>query len=319
MTTVANEITYANCYFVVAADIDMSGISNFAIIGTQSKRFGAKQFDFKGFDILNLTLSGSGEVGLFGYLKGVAILSTGSSESNPTVFSGARTSTGDYVGALAGFIENGVISGYFKNECAITGNLNYVGGFVGRNHADTSNGRFYNYGEVVGKGTSTGGIFGFTGSQLIDSENHGNVTGVNAVGGITGRNQGTITGCKNYGVVKSTANGGNAGGEVNNVGAAVGGISGYSNSDVINCHNYGKIDAANVNAVGGILGVAGLYSNNAWNGCKVENCTNEANVTAKIMSAVLLAMRLCPICQTMKMWQIQQSLAVFCRRHRRLW
>lgn len=281
VTTVANEITYANCYFVVTADIDMSGISNFAIIGTQSKRFGAKQFDFQGFDILNLTLSDSGEVGLFGYLKGIAILSTGSSASNPTVFSGARTSTGDYVGALAGFIENGVISGYFKNECAITGNLNYVGGFVGRNHADTSNGRFYNYGEVVGKGTSTGGIFGFTGSQLIDSENHGNVTGVNAVGGITGRNQGTITGCKNYGVVKSTANGGNTGGEVNNVGAAVGGISGYSNSDVINCHNYGKIDAANVNAVGGILGVAGLYSNNAWTGCKVENCTNEANVTAK--------------------------------------
>lgn len=281
VTTVANEITYANCYFVVTADIDMSGISNFAIIGTQSKRFGAKQFDFQGFDILNLTLSDSGEVGLFGYLKGIAILSTGSSASNPTVFSGARTSTGDYVGALAGFIENGVISGYFKNECAITGNLNYVGGFVGRNHADTSNGRFYNYGEVVGKGTSTGGIFGFTGSQLIDSENHGKVTGVNAVGGITGRNQGTITGCKNYGVVKSTANGGNTGGEVNNVGAAVGGISGYSNSDVINCHNYGKIDAANVNAVGGILGVAGLYSNNAWTGCKVENCTNEANVTAK--------------------------------------
>ncbi len=281
VTTVANEITYANCYFVVTADIDMSGISNFAIIGTQSKRFGAKQFDFQGFDILNLTLSDSDEVGLFGYLKGIAILSTGSSASNPTVFSGARTSTGDYVGALAGFIENGVISGYFKNECAITGNLNYVGGFVGRNHADTSNGRFYNYGKVVGKGTSTGGIFGFTGSQLIDSENHGNVTGVNAVGGITGRNQGTITGCKNYGVVKSTANGGNTGGEVNNVGAAVGGISGYSNSDVINCHNYGKIDAANVNAVGGILGVAGLYSNNAWTGCKVENCTNEANVTAK--------------------------------------
>lgn len=281
VTTVANEITYANCYFVVTADIDMSGISNFAIIGTQSKQFVAKQFDFQGFDILNLTLSDSGEVGLFGYLKGIAILSTGSSASNPTVFSGARTSTGDYVGALVGFIENGVISGYFKNECAITGNLNYVGGFVGRNHADTSNGRFYNYGEVVGKGTSTGGIFGFTGSQLIDSENHGNVTGVNAVGGITGRNQGTITGCKNYGVVKSTANGGNTGGEVNNVGAAVGGISGYSNSDVINCHNYGKIDAANVNAVGGILGVAGLYSNNAWAGCKVENCTNEANVTAK--------------------------------------
>lgn len=278
---VATDNTYANCYFVVTADIDMSGISNFAIIGTQSKQFGAKQFDFQGFDILNLTLSGSGEVGLFGYLKGIAILSTGSSASNPTVFSGARTSTGDYVGALAGFIENGVISGYFKNECAITGNLNYVGGFVGRNHADTSNGRFYNYGEVVGKGTSTGGIFGFTGSQLNDSENHGNVTGVNAVGGITGRNQGTITGCKNYGVVKSTANGGNTGGEVNNVGAAVGGISGYSNSDVINCHNYGTIDAANVNAVGGILGVAGLFSNNAWTGCKVENCTNEANVTAK--------------------------------------
>lgn len=280
VTTVANEITYANCYFVVTADINMSGVS-FVAIGSTAHSFSAKQFDFQGFDILNLTLSDSGEVGLFGYLKGIAILSTGSNASNPTVFSGARTSTGDYVGALAGFIENGVISGYFKNECAITGNLNYVGGFVGRNHADTSNGRFYNYGEVVGKGTSTGGIFGFTGSQLIDSENHGNVTGVNAVGGITGRNQGTITGCKNYGVVKSTANGGNTGGEVNNVGAAVGGISGYSNSDVINCHNYGKIDAANVNAVGGILGVAGLYSNNAWTGCKVENCTNEANVTAK--------------------------------------
>lgn len=280
VTTVANEITYANCYFVVTADINMSGVS-FVAIGSTAHSFSAKQFDFQGFDILNLTLSDSGEVGLFGYLKGIAILSTGSSASNPTVFSGARTSTGDYVGALAGFIENGVISGYFKNECAITGNLNYVGGFVGRNHADTSNGRFYNYGEVVGKGTSTGGIFGFTGSQLIDSENHGKVTGVNAVGGITGRNQGTITGCKNYGVVKSTANGGNTGGEVNNVGAAVGGISGYSNSDVINCHNYGKIDATNVNAVGGILGVAGLYSNNAWTGCKVENCTNEANVTAK--------------------------------------
>lgn len=277
---VATDNTYANCYFVVVADINMSGVS-FVAIGSTAHSFSAKQFDFQGFDILNLTLSDSGEVGLFGYLKGIAILSTGSSASNPTVFSGARTSTGDYVGALAGFIENGVISGYFRNECAITGNLNYVGGFVGRNHADTSNGRFYNYGEVVGKGTSTGGIFGFSNGQLIDSENHGNVTGINAVGGITGRNQGTITGCKNYGVVKSTANGGNTDGEVNNVGAAVGGISGYSNSDVINCHNYGKIDAANVNAVGGILGVAGLYSNNAWTGCKVENCTNEANVTAK--------------------------------------
>lgn len=280
VTTVANEITYANCYFVVTADINMSGVS-FVAIGSTAHSFSAKQFDFQGFDILNLTLSDSGEVGLFGYLKGIAILSTGSSASNPTVFSGARTSTGDYVGALAGFIENGVISGYFRNECTVTGNGNFVGGIVGRNHSNIVNGRFYNYGEVVGKGTSTGGIFGFTGSQLIDSENHGNVTGVNAVGGITGRNQGTITGCKNYGVVKSTANGGNTGGEVNNVGAAVGGISGYSNSDVINCHNYGKIDAANVNAVGGILGVAGLYSNNAWTGCKVENCTNEANVTAK--------------------------------------
>lgn len=278
--TNATDTTYANCYFVVTADINMSGVS-FVAIGSTAHSFNAKQFDFQGFDILNLTVSGGGDIGLFGVLDSTNILSSGSSKDNATVLSGTRTSTSDNVGSLVGWMKGGSISGYFKNECAVTGNGSFVGGIVGQNHSNIVNGRFFNYGEVVGKGTSTGGIFGFTGSQLIDSENHGNVTGVNAVGGIAGRNQGTITGCKNYGIVKSTANGGNAGGEVNNVGAAVGGISGYSNSDVINCHNYGNIDAANVNAVGGILGVAGLYSNNAWTGCKVENCTNEANVTAK--------------------------------------
>ena len=280
VTTAATDVTYANCYFVVTADINMSGVS-FVAIGSTAHSFSAKQFDFQGFDILNLTVSGGGDIGLFGVLDSTNILSSGSSKDNATVLSGTRTSTSDNVGSLVGWMKGGSISGYFKNECAVTGNGSFVGGIVGQNHSNIVNGRFFNYGKVVGKVTSTGGIFGFTGSQLIDSENHGNVTGVNAVGGIAGRNQGTITGCKNYGIVKSTANGGNAGGEVNNVGAAVGGISGYSNSDVINCHNYGKIDAANVNAVGGILGVAGLYSNNVWTGCKVENCTNEANVTAK--------------------------------------
>lgn len=278
VTTVANESTYANCYFVVTADINMTGVS-FVAIGSTAHSFSAKQFDFQGFDILNLTVSGGGNIGLFGVLDSTNILSTGSSKDNPTVLSGTRTSTSDNVGSLVGWMNGGSISGYFRNECTVNGNGNFVGGIVGRNHSNIVNGRFFNYGEVVGKVTSTGGIFGFTGSQLIDSENHGDVTGVNAVGGIAGRNQGTITGCKNYGKVTSTANGTSAGGEVNNIGAAVGGISGYSNSDVTNCHNYGTISASNASAVGGILGVAGFYSNSSWTGYTLRDCTNNASIT----------------------------------------
>ena len=275
---VATDTTYSNCYFVVTADINMSGVS-FVAVGSTAHPFSAVQFDFQGFDILNLTVSGGGNIGLFGVLDSTNILSTGSSKDNPTVLSGARMNTSDNVGSLVGWMNGGSISGYFRNECTVKGNGSFVGGIVGQNHSNIVNGRFFNYGEVVGEFTSTGGIFGFTGSQLIDSENHGDVTGVNAVGGIAGRNQGTINGCKNYGKVTSTANGTSAGGEVNNIGAAVGGISGYSNSNVTNCHNYGTIIASNASAVGGILGVAGFYSNSSWTGYTLRDCTNNASIT----------------------------------------
>ncbi len=260
VTTVANEIMYTNCYFVVTADIDMSGISNFAIIGTQSKRFGAKQFDFQGFDILNLTLSGSGEVGLFGYLKGIAILSTGSSASNPTVFSGARTSTGDYVGALAGFIaadDNNKLSGHFKNECTVVG-TKYVGGLIGQISGTATNyivvDGLENIAKIAGSSDYVGGIFGAAQFMKLENyvKNSGTISGANNVGGLIGHSIGYggsdnvwLYNGENSGNITST-------GSNNNIGGLIGHAQDtyYYGTN----KNTGTVTASSSTNVGGVVG-----------------------------------------------------------------
>ena len=146
-----------------------------------------------------------------------------------------------------------------------------------------------NYGNVTSTSYIVGGVAGSGGAAITNCVNWGNVQGGNeTVGGVTGttKTSGTISGCANYGTVKTTA--ADKG--------QVGGIAGYCVKPVSNCANYGAIISANT--AGGICGSTnstitdcvnyGTVSGTSWliggiagtADANVTNCTNYADVSS---------------------------------------
>ncbi|WP_075318171.1 GLUG motif-containing protein [Bacteroides togonis] len=80
------------------------------------------------------------------------------------------------------------------------------------------------------------------------------IKGVNSVGGLCGRNDGTVTNCYNAGSVTGT-------------GSNVGGLCGQNYATVTNCYNTGSV--AGNRYVGGLCG---------WNYVTVTNCYNSGSV-----------------------------------------
>lgn len=156
-----------------------------------------------------------------------------------------------------------------------------------------------NYGTVTTTINSNGGIAGIVGNLfstlVINCHNYGDITGVNAVGGIVGygRAGGTISYCENNGVVTGSHNVGGISGEnrsnidnsVNNgtvkvsasgAGHWIGGIAGMSGSSatITACENNGDVVGIG-SATGGVGGiVGGLYG-------ALSTCVNNGNVTGK--------------------------------------
>ena len=195
--------------------------------------------------------------------------------TGPTV-SGSPTRfglSGNTVGGVVGR-NGGTVEGTCENSGAVrssnyssSGNVNGVGGVVGKNEGTgTVTGTYKNSG-TVNAAYSGGGIVGHNEGTVTGTyENSGTVSASYGSGGILGQNIGTVEGtCKNSGAVTatSTSGGGNAGGIVGLNGKDE---SGYSGGATIaaECTNSGAVAAGSIdpgsrafsgsNYAGGIVG-----------------------------------------------------------------
>ena len=241
---VATDNTYANCYFVVTANITVS--SSFARIAKDNAHY------FKGnFNGQNYTISGL-NCGLFGYVSGGTF-------KDLTLQGSVSSATSDYYGGLIGYATNITVSGV-TNEIVLATSNSYVGGLIGfcQNATITD---CTNKGSVRGV-NNVGGLVGWTGdgstsghgATISNCTNNGNVNATgDFVGGIVGWNRDTI--------YTNVVNSGN----INATGAQVGGItSRVLGGRISNAQNSGTINGGNY--VGGIAGnMSWAYINDVSN------------------------------------------------------
>lgn len=282
---VATDNTYANCYFVVTTDINMSGV-DFTPIGRDTSHYFRGLFygGTNGYTgervqrtITNLAIndSTSDYIGLFGY-----VWQNGKQYTRPTIeyitIGNSCSFVGrNYVGGVVAHGQDVTIS-HCYNYATVTGN-DKVGGIVGYNFGATVINGTTNHGTVKGH-DYVGGIAGeadwggLTGTDDAIIANNGTVEGNNYVGGIVGylwttysivlaKNQNQVVG-KNY------------------VGGIVGGLKYHNeyNNSIVYSTNTGTIgNTSSSSNVGGILG--GCVDNQI--DFKIENCSNNGNIDAK--------------------------------------
>lgn len=152
---------------ILLCDIDATGQNDWTPIGNGTNKY-SDIFNGNGKVIngLSYTDTNSDYVGLFGYVNHGTIKDVG--------IENASFHAHDYVGAVAGCLENGDIINCY-NTGAIQGH-NYVGGIAGENN---------DYGNIE------------------CCYNTGTIQGYSDVGGIAGDNLGSISNCYNRGVVSS--------------------------------------------------------------------------------------------------------------------
>ncbi len=227
---------------------------------------------------LTLALSGTTNVGLFGYIGSATIqdltvegsvTATGANaagivaqvySASPTLTNCINKATVSGTGNVGGIVGSGSGTTILdcRNEGAITGTSNYVGG-IGGNAGSTTITGCVNKGTITGL-IGTGGIAGLTSGAISTSGNIGVVTGTANVGGIAGAYNvanGTLQGCYNTGDVTGTY--------------SVGGMYGTGYGAVIqNCYNWGDIAASEGTesyGVGGIIGTQGNYAITDMSAC----------------------------------------------------
>lgn len=282
---VATDITYANCYFVVTADINMSGV-DFTPIGRDTSHYFRGLFygGTNGYTgervqrtITNLTINDSSldYVGLFGY-----VWQNGNQYTRPTIEYITIGNSCSFIGknCVGSVVAHGqdVTISHCYNYATVTGN-DKVGGIVGYNFGATVINGTTNHGAVKGH-DYVGGIAGeadwggLTGTDDAIIANNGTVEGNNYVGGIVGylwttysivlaKNQNQVVG-KNY------------------VGGIVGGLKYHNeyNNSIAYSTNTGTIgNTSSSSNVGGIIG--GCVDNQT--DFKIENCSNNGNIDAK--------------------------------------
>lgn len=282
---VATDNTYANCYFVVTTDINMSGV-DFTPIGRDTSHYFRGLFygGTNGYTgervqrtITNLAIndSTSDYIGLFGY-----VWQNGKQYTRPTIeyitIGNSCSFVGrNYVGGVVAHGQDVTIS-HCYNYATVTGN-DKVGGIVGYNFGATVINGTTNHGTVKGH-DYVGGIAGeadwggLTGTDDAIIINNGTVEGNNYVGGIVGylwttysivlaKNQNQVVG-KNY------------------VGGIVGGLKYHNeyNNSIAYSTNTGTIgNTSSSSNVGGIIG--GCVDNQI--DFKIENCSNNGNIDVK--------------------------------------
>ena len=176
----------------LTADVDLENDA-WTPIGPDEGSSYTGTFDGKGYTIKNLNVSGSGNIGLFGYVSGGTI-------RNLTV-AGSVTATGGRAGGITCTLIDGLIENC-ANLCTVTytGADGSVGGIVGYAYPIDDSVAIrdcYNIGKIDG-GTRTGGILGldnYPGTEISNCYNVGSVTGNEYVGAIAGNTRYSPSNC----------------------------------------------------------------------------------------------------------------------------
>ncbi len=222
-------------------------------------------FNGNGHGIHGLFISSDyeGSAGLFGITYNAVI-------SDVKLYS-SNICGGNFVGGIAAECNASQIRDC-ENHSFISG-TGYVGGVVGKFYADSEEGTpgIYgckNYGTITANYYFGGivGEYGFAGA-LMSCENHGTVAELYegesfAMGGIVGKGDGVIDGCKNFSAVNSRAN---------QVGGIVGNYFSADEASIRNCLNAAGADISGQSNIGGIVGDCSYV---------VSNCRNYADISA---------------------------------------
>ena len=296
------------------------GIENCTVSGTLDVQKSAASAQIGGVvgesrvPITNCTFSGSVSVEARGDAGGIAGKASNSiinCVNEGTVYAADGTA-----GGIAGTIntssqENGVLRGCI-NRGPVKSNEDEAGGITGSAYSVRIE-ECRNTGSVATGFSSAGGIAGENsgGSEIVNCQNSGEISGNQEVGGIVGllggaMNGGSVLGCTNTGSVRGIPDGnrdsqfigGIFGGsnsaaagtlvsECTNTGevsghSTLGGIGGqaYDNISITGCVNEGNVSATGSNA-GGIVGSLPLACTGyeVQPSSSVENCANHASVT----------------------------------------
>jgi uncharacterized repeat protein (TIGR02543 family) len=196
---------YGSKHYILTADIEMFQVaadqSNHVAIGSyaSSKPFSGT-FDGQGHTISGLVINKSSESyqGLFGYVgPGGVVKNVGLIDSFIV--------GGDFVGSVVGLNEGTV------DNCYSTGDVwgkKEIGGIAGRNRTSGIIRNSYNTSQVTGTDSEVGGIVGKNVGTVANSYNTGVVSGSSTVGGIVGENNSACLNSYNIGSVnKRDANG----------------------------------------------------------------------------------------------------------------
>jgi hypothetical protein len=247
------------------ADIDLSGITYSMAVVPEFTGV----FDGSGHKISNFTYSSIGinQIGLFGHISGGAeIKDLGLIDTN------IHAETGNRVGSLVGYLEDGTINTCYVEGGIVSGN-DCVGGLVGTHGRtwDHLNPPFtisncYSMVIVVGR-VNVGGLVGYNYSGPIDNcYAMGSVWGVTLVGGLVGSlDTGTITNCCSTEDVSGN----------NLIGGLVGSLG---TGTISNCYSTGGVSGNNT--VGGLIG----FNNNGT----ITNCYSAGSVKGNTIVGSLM-------------------------------
>lgn len=206
---------------------------------------------------LAITENTGSHAGLFYMLGNNADIENLTTSGNVTLTT--ATGTGGGVGGIAGIANGTITIKNCINRAAVSNSneLSTAGGIVGKSSFTVTIEQCANRGNIISGCCRTGGITGETGTAVTIKEcyNTAQITCSGSVstdqpkiGGIVGRNTGTVYHCYNTGAVHVN--------DVNSNGSGyVGGVCGVNDSgDIAYCYNTGALSSDNSDSLGAIHG-----------------------------------------------------------------
>lgn len=249
----------SNVTFVMTNDIDMSSVSNFAMIGNDSRAFSGT-FLGNGYEIKNLKINNTSTnyTGLFANVSGATIQDVGLS----SVTVSANGSNALYTGSLIGYstgvnVENCYVSGGTVNVSTSYSDTSYTGGLIGYTSGSSNviNNSFSTVtvqGENTSESNGVGGFIGLASGTISNCYATGYVVTKSSYewadgGGFVSRGTANISSCYATGNVRS---------ESNSTASFVAGFMGWAGSGTIsNSYATGFVESTYEGAkIGGFTG-----------------------------------------------------------------
>lgn len=249
----------SNVTFVMTNDIDMSSVSNFAMIGNDSNTFQGT-FLGNGYEIKNLQINNvsSKYTGLFANVNGATIQDVGLSSVTVSANGSNALYTGSLIGNATGLnVENCYVSGGTVNVSTSFNSTSYTGGLIGYTSGSSNviNNSFSTVtvqGENTKNSNGVGGFIGLASGTISNSYATGYVVTKSSSswadgGGFVSRGTANISSCYATGNVRS---------ESNSAGSYVAGFMGWAGSGTIsNSYATGFVESTYEGAkIGGFTG-----------------------------------------------------------------